>query len=124
VSNAVGFSKPEGVIHLSAWRENGSVVFSVEDQGVGIPKEQQRNIFERFESRSQGSKHRGAGLGLSIVKSLVDLHGGDMMLDSEPGRGTKVTVRFPERGLEQNRNAPANATLDTARPDPARLARN
>lgn len=100
------------------------MVFSVEDQGVGIPKEQQRRIFERFESRSQGSKHRGAGLGLSIVKSLVDLHGGDMMLDSEPGRGTKVTVRFPERGLEQNRNAPANATLDTARPDPARLARN
>jgi len=124
LSNAVGFSKPEGVIHLSCWREDGAMVFSVEDQGVGIPKEQQRRIFERFESRSQGSKHRGAGLGLSIVKSLVDLHGGDMMLDSEPGRGTKVTVRFPERGLEQNRNAPANATLDTARPDPARLARN
>lgn len=104
LSNAVGFSKPEGVIHLSAWRDNGTMVFSVEDQGVGIPKEQQRHIFERFESRSQGSKHRGAGLGLSIVKSLVDLHGGDMMLDSEPGTGTKVTVRFPERGVEQKQN--------------------
>lgn len=101
LSNAVGFSKPEGVVHLSCWREGGTMVFSVEDQGVGIPKEQQARIFERFESRSQGGKHRGAGLGLSIVKSLIELHGGDMMLDSEPGRGTKVTVRFPERGLEQ-----------------------
>jgi tRNA threonylcarbamoyl adenosine modification protein YjeE len=117
LSNAVGFSKPEGVVHLSCWREDGATVFSVEDQGVGIPKEQQSRIFERFESRSQGSKHRGAGLGLSIVKSLIDLHGGDMTLDSEPGRGTKVTVRFPERGLEQ-KNVPS-ANPDTA----ARLAR-
>lgn len=101
LSNAVGFSKPEGVVHLSCWREGGTMVFSVEDEGIGIPKEQQERIFERFESRSQGGKHRGAGLGLSIVKSLVELHGGDMTLTSEPGKGTKVTVRFPERGLEQ-----------------------
>ncbi|WP_295557497.1 PAS domain-containing sensor histidine kinase [uncultured Hyphomicrobium sp.] len=116
LSNAVGFSKPEGVVHLSCWREGGTMVFSVEDQGVGIPKEQQARIFERFESRSQGSKHRGAGVGLSIVKSLVDLHGGDMTLDSEPGRGTKVTVRFPERGLEQ-KNVPTGTEAA------ARLAR-
>lgn len=117
LSNAVGFSKPEGVIHISCWREDGAMVFSVEDQGVGIPKEQQRRIFNRFESMSQGGKHRGAGLGLSIVKSLVDLHGGDMVLDSEPGRGTKVTVRFPERGLEQEQDAPP------ASPDTTRLAK-
>lgn len=117
LSNAVGFSKPEGVIHLSCWREDNGMVFAVEDQGVGIPKEQQRRIFERFESRSQGSKHRGAGLGLSIVKSLVDLHGGDMMLDSEPGRGTKVTVRFPDRGAQQDQNAPPST-------DAVRVARN
>jgi signal transduction histidine kinase len=74
------------------------MIFTVEDHGVGIPKEQQARVFDRFESQSHGSKHRGAGLGLSVVKSLVDLHGGDMALDSEPGRGTRVTVRFPERG--------------------------
>lgn len=96
LSNAVGFSNPGDTIKISCWRETGMMTFSVEDQGVGIPKDQQRRIFERFESRSFGSKHRGAGLGLSIVKSLVELHGGDMKLDSEPGRGTRVTVRFPE----------------------------
>lgn len=118
LSNAVGFSKPEGVIHLSCWREGEAMVFSVEDEGVGIPKDQQRRIFERFESMSQGGKHRGAGLGLSIVKSLVDLHGGSMELVSEPGRGTKVTVRFPERGVEQKPDVPA------ASPDATRVARS
>ncbi len=124
LSNAVGFSKPEGVVHLSCWRENGEMVFMVEDEGVGIPKDQQERIFERFESRSQGSKHRGAGLGLSIVKSLVDLHGGDTVLDSEPGRGTKVTVRFPERGLEENVNVPTSTETDAARSGTGRVARH
>jgi len=82
------------------------MAFSVEDRGVGIPKEQQQRVLERFESRSQGSKHRGAGLGLSIVKSLVELHGGTMSLESEPGRGTRVTVRFPEDGVRPKEQAP------------------
>ena len=52
-------------------------------------------MFNRFESRSHGSSHRGAGLGLSIVKSLVELHGGTVTLDSAPGRGTRVMVKLP-----------------------------
>ncbi len=96
LSNAVGFSKPGDTIRLSCWREHGMMVFSVEDRGVGIPKDQQRRVFDRFESRSQGSRHRGAGLGLSVVKSIVELHRGTMRLDSEPGHGTRVTVQFPE----------------------------
>jgi signal transduction histidine kinase len=96
LSNAIGFSRPGGRISVDVWREAGMVAFAVEDMGVGIPKDQQQRVLERFESRSRGSKHRGAGLGLSIVKSLVELHGGSMSLDSEPGRGTRVTVRFPE----------------------------
>ncbi len=98
LSNAIGFSKPGDTIGIKAWREAGMTAFMIEDSGVGIPKEQQTRVLERFESRSQGSKHRGAGLGLSVVKSLVELHGGTMSLDSEPGRGTRVTVRFPEAG--------------------------
>lgn len=122
LSNAVGFSKPGGVVHLSCWRERGNMVFMVEDQGVGIPLEQQRRIFERFESRSQGSKHRGAGLGLSIVKSLVELHGGDAQLDSEPGRGTRVIVRFPERGAAKISGTNATGQIGSASSDVPRLA--
>ena len=98
LSNAVGFSKPGDTIGITCRREGGMMVFAVEDQGVGIPKDEQWKVFDRFESRSQGSSHRGAGLGLSIVKSLVELHGGTVSLESEPGQGTRVTVRLPVAG--------------------------
>jgi signal transduction histidine kinase len=75
------------------------LAFAIEDQGIGIPREEQARIFQPFETRPHGSGHRGAGLGLSIVKSLVELHGGNLTLDSEPGRGTRVTVRFPLVGV-------------------------
>jgi signal transduction histidine kinase len=111
MSNAVGFSKQDGVVMVGCWREPDEIVFSVEDQGVGIPAEQQARVFERFESRSQGSKHRGAGLGLSIVKSLVALHKGRVNLESEPGKGTRVTVRLPERGA-------GRAAAEAPQPEP------
>lgn len=98
LSNAVGFSKPGDTVRVSCRREGGMMVFTVEDQGIGIPKDQQWRVFERFESRSHGSGHRGAGLGLSIVKALAELHGGTVSLESEPGLGTRVTVRLPESG--------------------------
>ena len=99
LSNAVGFSKAGDTVQLTCWRENGNVIFTVADNGVGIPQDQLDQVFKRFESRSQGSKHRGAGLGLSIVKSLVELHGGTIAIQSEESRGTLVTVRIPERPL-------------------------
>jgi signal transduction histidine kinase len=113
LSNAIGFSNPGNSISLQAWRESGMMAFAVQDRGVGIPKDEQRRVFERFESRSQGSKHRGAGLGLSIVKSLVELHGGAMSLESEPGQGTRVTVRFPESGVREAQAAPVTVPSDS-----------
>ncbi len=98
LSNAIGFSEPGGMIRLTCQREGAMIAFTVTDQGAGIPHDQQRDVLGRFVSRSRGSKHRGAGLGLPIVKSLVELHGGTMSLVSEPGEGTAVTVRFPEHG--------------------------
>ena len=114
LSNAIGFSNAGDTITLSAWREDSMMAFAVEDRGVGIPKEDQSRVLERFESRSQGSKHRGAGLGLSVVKSLVELHGGVMALQSEAGRGTRVTVRFPEDGVHASGSAGAYAAPQSA----------
>jgi signal transduction histidine kinase len=71
------------------------VIFSVSDQGRGIPPEVVTKVFERFESHTLGSRHRGVGLGLAIVRSFVELHGGRVKLDSAPGRGTTVTCIFP-----------------------------
>ena len=96
LSNAVGFSKVNGTVRLACWSENGTIIFRVEDDGVGIPKDRIGRIFDRFESQSHGSDRRGAGLGLSIVKSLVELHGGTIEVFSEENRGTRVTVRLPE----------------------------
>ncbi len=101
LSNAIGFSSQGGEIRLVCRRNGGMIDFTVTDQGLGIPRDQQRAILERFVSRTQGSKHRGAGLGLPIVKSLVELHGGQLILDSEPGQGTSVSVRLPEHGMRK-----------------------
>ena len=95
LSNAIGFSEPGGRIRLACTRDRSMLAFAVEDQGVGIPEEYQQAVFDRFESRTQGSRHRGAGLGLSIAKSLAELHGGTVTLASEPSKGTWVTVRLP-----------------------------
>jgi signal transduction histidine kinase len=99
LANAVGFSPPGATIALAAERRRGALVFTVTDNGPGIPPEVQDRVFDWFESHSQGSRHRGAGLGLSIVRSLVELHGGTVRLDSVVGRGTTVVCDFP---LEHN----------------------
>lgn len=95
LANAAGFSPPGETITLRAERRDDAVVFSVTDHGPGIPSEKLGRIFERFESHALGSRHRGAGLGLSIVRSFVELHGGAVAIDSAVGRGTTVRCIFP-----------------------------
>ena len=70
---------------------------AVADEGVGIPRDQLRSVFDRFYTRRQGPHRGGAGLGLSIVKSFVELHGGTVAIESDEGRGTVVTCRLPIR---------------------------
>ena len=95
VANAVGFSPPGGTVVLACERRPDAVVFSVSDSGPGIAPGMQDRVFDWFESHSHGSRHRGPGLGLSIVRSFVELHGGRVTLDSTVGRGTTVICTFP-----------------------------
>ena len=95
LANAVGFSPANGIVTLACDRRDDAIVFSVSDQGPGIPPEMTDRVFDWFESHSHGSRHRGAGLGLSIVRSFVELHGGKVTLDSTVGRGTTVVCTFP-----------------------------
>jgi signal transduction histidine kinase len=95
LSNAVGFSPAGETVTLMAERRPVAVAFSVTDHGPGIPPEAKDKIFEWFETDSMGSQHRGPGLGLSLVRSFVELHGGKVEIDSAPGQGTTVTCVFP-----------------------------
>jgi signal transduction histidine kinase len=95
LSNAVGFSPPGGLVTLKAERRPDAVVFTVTDRGPGIPPERKDKVFDWFETDSNGSDHRGTGLGLSLVRSFVELHGGTVTIDSTPGQGTTVTCVFP-----------------------------
>lgn len=108
ISNAVGFSRQGETVMISAWRENGRMKFAVEDRGFGIPEDQLAGIFERFEGHANGSGHRGAGLGLSLVKSLVDLHGGTVEIKSTPGEGTRIVVAFPDQRDSDEADGPAS----------------
>ncbi|QFU17930.1 sensor histidine kinase [Microvirga thermotolerans] len=100
LSNAVGFSAPGQSITVSARKSGGEVIFEVRDQGRGIPPEIKARVFDRFESHTLGTRHRGVGLGLSIVRSFVELHGGRIELASAPGVGTTVTCFFPNGRYE------------------------
>jgi signal transduction histidine kinase len=95
LANAVGFSPQDATVGLSARRTEHNVIFTVTDSGPGIPPDVKDKVFDWFESHSNGSKHRGAGLGLSLVKSFVELHGGRVDFNSIVGKGTTVTCNFP-----------------------------
>jgi signal transduction histidine kinase len=99
LNNAANFAPEGSVISLKCHREDGDFVFSVSDQGPGIPEDMIRAVFKRFASNGKGGKRSGAGLGLSIVESFVSLHNGQVTIDSEPGKGTVVTCRIPSAQL-------------------------
>ncbi|NBR10763.1 MAG: PAS domain-containing sensor histidine kinase [Alphaproteobacteria bacterium] len=96
LSNAIGFSDKGQTISVAARLSQNDLVVEVRDEGRGIPSDLLPHVFDRFETRSGGTKHRGAGLGLSLVKALVELHSGHVTIDSEAGRGTLVTCHFPQ----------------------------
>ena len=98
VSNAINFTHEADAVTLGARRDGRHVVFTVSDTGVGIPESEQDLVMDRFYRGSKKSGRRtgaGAGLGLSLVRSFVELHGGTVELTSIPGQGTSVTCRVP-----------------------------
>ncbi len=95
LANAVGFAPPDSAITVNVRRTEQNVVFSVIDSGRGIAPEVKDKVFDWFESHPNGSRHRGAGLGLSLVRSFVELHGGKVRVESVEGEGTVVTCSFP-----------------------------
>ena len=99
LDNAVKYKKPEQPldVYLRTWNEGKNVCLSVRDTGLGIKKDDLKKIFEKFYRVHTGNKHdvKGFGLGLAYVKKMVDLHDGDIKVDSEYGKGTTFTIKLP-----------------------------
>jgi signal transduction histidine kinase len=95
LANAANFSPPGATVTFAAVRGGDAVVFSVTDRGPGIPQDMLEKVFDWFETNSLGAHHRGTGIGLSLVRSFVELHDGTVEIASVVGEGTTVTVSFP-----------------------------
>ena len=94
--NAIRYNNEGGTVNVTVHKLGGKTVFTVEDNGIGIPKDQQERVFERFYrvDKSRSKETGGTGLGLAIVKHIVELHDAGLTLDSEVGRGTTIKVEF------------------------------
>ncbi len=82
----------------------GNIVFHVKDQGIGIPIEDQKHLFDRFFRASNTANIQGTGLGLNIVKRYVDLLSGEINFTSEFGKGTTFHIKIPETLGKENNN--------------------
>ncbi|MGH7884467.1 MAG: sensor histidine kinase [Thermodesulfobacteriota bacterium] len=107
IDNAVKYTPENGNVSVKAYSDNSSMVIEVKDSGIGIPKEHQDRIFERFYrvDKDRSRKMGGTGLGLSIVKHTVIQHGGSIKVESEEQKGTKFTIKLPYDKILLNENA-------------------
>ncbi len=95
LANAVEHSSKGDEVLVRCIRQENFLIFSVTDQGPGIAPRAMSMIFQKFETYPSGQGHRGPGLGLAIVKDLVELHGGEVVVNSVPGKGATFTCKFP-----------------------------
>ncbi len=105
IRNSINFTPEGGRIDLLAKRRKNGLEIVVRDNGVGVGKKDRKRIFEPFERAQGGAKdarflRSGAGLGLALVKNIVELHGGNVVMESEEGKGTCVTIFVPFTSIE------------------------
>jgi signal transduction histidine kinase len=97
LDNAIKYSGKKPRIFLRAWSSERNIFMEVEDNGVGISKEDQKQVFKKFyrSNRVEERMVRGSGIGLTIVEHIVRVHRGEVLLESAIGKGTKVTIKLP-----------------------------
>lgn len=97
IDNAIKYNKKQGFITISVYNTNRTAMFKIRDSGMGIPKVDQERVFERFYrvDKSRSKRINGSGIGLSIVKHIVELHKGKVLLFSEVDKGTEIIISIP-----------------------------
>jgi signal transduction histidine kinase len=104
MNNAIVYSYQNGVIHIKMYKqkEEEKAVIIIKDEGIGMDKHTKDRMFEKFFKGDTSHSKEGAGLGLALVKRIIDLHQGVIEVESEPGNGTAIKLTFPNefRGWE------------------------
>ncbi|MFE1746221.1 CBS domain-containing protein [Coleofasciculus sp. H7-2] len=95
LTNAIKYSSPGSTVHFELWFQAGDAVFQIQDSGIGIPVEDRERLFESFHRAKNVGNIPGTGLGLTIAKKCVELHGGKIAVKSEVGVGTTFTISVP-----------------------------
>ena len=97
IDNAIKFSPKGGTIEIRLYEEFGNIIFSIKDNGTGISKEDQKKIFEKFYKGDKSRNTDGNGLGLSIVKRIIEIHHGEILLESSINVGTSIMVKLSKQ---------------------------
>lgn len=113
ISNSIKFTNPGGSIFINMYDKDDHVVISVKDTGIGIPEDKLSIIFERFRqvNKSLARNHEGSGIGLSLVKSLVELHDGKVYVKSSYGKGTEFIITLPAVTIEESSTSCPNNSI-------------
>jgi PAS domain S-box-containing protein len=101
LSNAVKFTRKNGYIHVNVSESKGNIIISIKDNGIGIPQDKIDMIFERYKqvNKSFTREHEGSGIGLSLTKSLVEMHGGNINVKSILGKGSEFIIELPYKNV-------------------------
>ena len=97
ISNAIKFSKENSCVFINTWKEEKYITISVKDEGIGIPQNEQKTIFNRFiqSTKNNRNEYSGSGIGLDLVFNLVKAHGGVVELTSTEGLGSEFRIKMP-----------------------------
>ena len=105
ISNAIKFSPQGSSIYINTWKSINQIIISIRDEGIGIPKDEQNTIFNRFIQSSKNKRHEnsGSGIGLDLVRYLTKAHNGSIELKSEENSGSEFIIKLPIEILEYNK---------------------
>lgn len=104
ISNAIKFSKENSCVFINTWKEEKYITISVKDEGIGIPQNEQKTIFNRFiqSTKNNRNEYSGSGIGLDLVFNLVKAHGGVVELTSTEGLGSEFRIKMPIVKIEDS----------------------